>query len=372
LDLATVAGSLLIYSDTGHDPAWYSTDSQSFPAGHEHFGFKDGISQPGIRGTLPTGDRLTPRHSGAALIDIEYAAPGVPLVCVGQFLLGYAQQVDVAPRTAGPAAVLGPKPYAPDPNAVAPWWAFNGSFLVFRRLAQDVAAFRTFTEQAAASVSASGISAERLAALIVGRWPSGASLMRAPNSDDPAQALAHNVNAFAYGDENAALRLAIDHSGTVCPVSAHLRKVNPRDIDTDQGAASATLVRRLLRRGIPFGPPFDLEGAREQERGLLFLSFQSSITQQFEFLCSRWMNQPILPDNPSGHAEGLGNDLLVGQNVIDRSRFAYIRVDSGNNGPPDDYKISNSSLATKDWVTPTGGGYFFTPSLSAIREVLAN
>ena len=112
LDLATVAGSLLIYSDTGHDPAWYSTDSQSFPAGHEHFGFKDGISQPGIRGTLPTGDRLTPRHSGAALIDIEYAAPGVPLVCVGQFLLGYAQQVDVAPRTAGPAAVLGPKPYA--------------------------------------------------------------------------------------------------------------------------------------------------------------------------------------------------------------------------------------------------------------------
>ena len=369
---ATAAGCAEIYLETGRDLSSYSTATQKFPSGHEHFGFKDGISQPGIRGMLPTDEPLTPRSVKSDPVDtgIEYAATGKPLICVGQFLLGYAQQVDVAPRQPGPPIVLGPKPYAAAPNASAPWWAFNGSFLVFRRLRQDVSAFRSFAARAAAAIGNNNIDATRMAALCVGRWPSGASVIRTPMHDDPKQARPEIINAFAYVDENEALALPVDNAGTVCPVSAHLRKVNPRDVDTDQGAASATLMRRLLRRGIPYGPPFDLDGAADSDRGLLFLSFQSSIANQFEFLCSRWMNQAVLPDNPSGHAEGLGNDMLVGQGIVDRTRFAYIRIATPNSGPPDDHKISNAQMDVKDWVVPTGGGYFFTPSLSAMRGVL--
>jgi Dyp-type peroxidase family len=369
---ATAAGCSQIYLETGRDLSSYSTATQTFPSGHEQFGFKDGISQPGIRGMLPTDEPLTPRSlkSDPVGTGIEYAAIGKPLICLGQFLLGYAQQVDVAPRQPGPPIVLGSKPYALTPDASAPWWAFNGSFLVFRRLRQDVSAFRSFAAKAASAIGSNNIDAARMAALCVGRWPTGASVMRTPMHDDAKQARPDIINAFAYGDQNAALELPVDNAGTVCPVSAHLRKVNPRDVDTDRGAASATLLRRLLRRGIPYGPPFDLGGAADADRGLLFLSFQSSIANQFEFLCSRWMNQAVLPDNPSGHAEGLGNDMLVGQGFGDRVRFAYIRIATPNSGPPDDYKIGNTQMDVKDWVVPTGGGYFFTPSLSAMRDVL--
>lgn len=82
------------------------------------------------------------------------------------------------------------------------------------------------------------------------------------------------------------------------------------------------------------------------------------------------MNQAVLPDNPSRHTEGLGNDMLVGQGIMDRTRFAYVRIATPNGGSPEDCKISNAEMEVKDWVMATGGGYFFTPSLSAMRDVL--
>lgn len=358
-------GLTVTYEETGHDLSFYSNAGHAFPSGHEQFGFKDGVSQPGIRGVLPDGTPLTPRVLPQDSDDDnpEFADVGKPLVCAGQFVLGYAQQLDDFPRLAGP-----PRPLGTDSNAIAPAWGKNGSFLVFRRLYQNVSAFRDFVTNAAAQVNRSDVPPDRLAALVVGRWPSGAPVIRTPMTDDPSQATSDRINAFAFGDDNAPLHLPNDNQGVVCPVAAHIRKVNPRDQDTDQGSASATLIRRIVRRGLPYGPPLapGVTDATFVDRGLLFLSYQTSINLQFEFLATQWMNSSVLPANPSGSMEGLGFDMLIGQNSPDRTRFAFIRSAQ----PSTDARFSTQNFNPKDWVVPTGGGYFFAPSLSAIKNIL--
>lgn len=42
------------------------------------------------------------------------------------------------------------------------------------------------------------------------------------------------------------------------------------------------------------------------------------------------MNSSQLPTNPSDYPEGLGFDMLVGQNPVDRERFAYLRLPNGD------------------------------------------
>jgi Dyp-type peroxidase family len=360
-------GLTTIYEETGHDLSHYSSQGQQFPSGHEHFGFKDGISQPGIRGILPDGQYLTERTSAPANSEDtspEYAEVGKPLVCVGQFVLGYAQQIDSSPRLPGPARPLGS-----EPNAIAPAWATNGSFLVFRRLRQNVAGFYAFVDQNASTIARPDLSPDRLAAMVVGRWPSGAPVIRTPLKDDPADTQPAVENAFAYGDDNTALGLPNDDEGMLCPVAAHIRKVNPRDGNTNIGFASATLTVRILRRGIPYGRPYDSKVPETSpvDRGLLFLSYQASIAHQFEFLCTNWMNNSLLPRNPSSYAQGLGFDMLVGQQSFGRVRSAFLRFAPAG---AQDVVITNSGLKIMDWVTPTGGGYFFAPSISAMTKVL--
>jgi hypothetical protein len=109
--------------------------------GHEHFGFDDGVSQPGPRGRASDrpGDHITDRHidPGQVPQSLLYGYPGQDLVWPGEFVLGY-------PAT-------GPDPLLPGPVALAqPPWTRNGSFLVYRRLRQDVGLFwRTMRSEAA-------------------------------------------------------------------------------------------------------------------------------------------------------------------------------------------------------------------------------
>jgi deferrochelatase/peroxidase EfeB len=184
----------------------------------------------------------------------------------------------------------------------------------------------------------------RLAALLVGRWPSGAPLLRSPERDDPAlveDSFALNHFQFnAPADPVAVLAEAgapprvvdgapADPRGYLCPRFAHIRKVNPRDLPADQGGAfDQTLTFQVLRRGIPWGEPFPLEeGAADPaagDRGLLFLCYQTSIRGQFEILNSRWMN------SQNGSQDG-GHDLLVGQNhaTPDAQRGCLLRTPRG-------------------------------------------
>src|SRR5262249_8081824 len=148
-----------------------------------------------------------------------------------------------------------------------PSWAARGSYLVVRRLNQDVVAFWNFVAKIASRV---GVSPVRFAAALVCRWPSRAPLMRSPAAgstalvgdpfadkhllfeDDTRTSSLRPIPGYA-GDTFA--RAKADMLGAVCPHFAHIRKANPRDSATDLGKMEDTLMRLILRRGIPFGPP---------------------------------------------------------------------------------------------------------------------
>ena len=272
-----------------------------------------------------------------------------------------------------------------------PAWARNGSFLVFRRLRQDVKAFQDFVAAAAGRLSAepgfAGITPKRLASMLVGRWPGGAPLSRSPaaeNEDLGRDGQANNYFQFAEvsppplflkpetGYAGDAFPLSPrDRTGAVCPLSAHIRKVNPRDTVTEQGNRHDVLTRLILRRGIPFGPPFPGElgaapgrrhpgGRRDRpQRGLIFVSYQTSIENQFAFLQRKWANHPR---NPNG---GGGEDPVLGDGPEERQRHRFFDAPAPGQHPV------TLELAS-EWVIPTGGGFFFSPSISAVSEVLGH
>lgn len=365
--------------DIGHDLSHYNTDTIQFPSGREHFGFKDGVSQPGIRGRISAAldDFLTPRTlpdtGGAGTSTPEFSAPGQPLICAGEFVFGYTRQNDSLARRTAPPWKLGPEPFAPDPTAVAPFWARNGSFLVYRRLRQDVVAFNRFLVAEAARLELEGMTAEKLGALLVGRWPSGAPLLRSTDADNAQLGAANGSNnnfGFMPGQDpmDGFPAPVADPLGRVCPQAAHIRKVNPRDLGTDQGSPNRTLAHRLLRRGIPYGPPLQFgttEDPDNADRGLLFISYQTSLREQFEFLASAWMNDRSKPTPQFSPPGGSGFDMVVGQNPNTqegRARFCLLGQSNA--------RVSTTGHDLQQWVTSTGGGYFFAPSKSAIRDIL--
>lgn len=372
---ATAAGIVCSPCDVGHDLAHFTVDGVAFPRGREHFGFKDGISQPGIRGrTSADADIfLTPRIAGATSPDPdepEFAQPGQPLICAGEFVLGYPRQSEASPRRAVDPMPLASRDGASDPRAVAPWWARNGSFLVFRRLAQDVPAFNRFLASEAGRLATlpdfSGITEDALGALLVGRWRSGAPILRTPQKDNPDLGKATPANnAFDYAQAadpaDGFGSVPEDPLALTCPAAAHIRKVNPRAMSTDLGAPTRTLTRRILRRGIPFGPPLPIGTTAEeppQERGLLFLCYQASIAEQFEFLSANWANDTAKPFalSPPG---GSGHDMIIGQAGDSLERFCLIGA------------AMEPVRTSERWVTATGGGYFFAPSKTALTTVLS-
>ena len=333
--------------------------------GHEHFGFKDGISQPGVRGKLSAapGDYITPRYISAADSRRLYLAkPGQQLVWPGQFLLGEPRQSTEDQLNSAAAASNFPK------------WAHRGSYLVVRRLQQDVPAFYRFAAQGAARV---GLPQAKFAAMLVGRWPSGAPILRVPAADNPALGDDDFANNHFIFDDDARPsslipipgysgdtfpQAAADFLAQVCPHFAHIRKVHPRDTATEMGKPADSFARLILRRGIPYGP--QLVGVKypkpklvAQDRGLMFLSYGASIEDQFEFLQRRWSNSGSQPNRG-------GFDPIIGQNGRQGSRLRFIDFPT----PSGVVRIKIKS----EWVTPTGGGYFFAPTISAIRDVLAS
>jgi len=337
--------------------------------GHEHFGFKDGISQPAPRGRLRSAVDafLSPR-----VIDpsdprsTAFGEPGQPLVWPGQFVLGY--QLQNSHNALDPLPAVVPTPA----------WAKNGSYVVVRRLKQDVPAFWKSVSQLAGDPRLGRLGVERLGALLVGRWKSGAPIMRTPTADNLDLAADDYANNN-FGFKNAATPAPIvpgmnyngDHFapspgdllGFVCPHAAHIRKANPRDLPTDTGGQNDTLTRLILRRGIPFGSPVSdpLAPTQEElaiERGLMFVSYQTSIKNQFEFLLNHWAN---VADQPQSG----GMDPLLGQ------RFDS----SGTNRRVIGIPAADGSLQQVEidatWITATGGGYFFSPSIRAMRNNLS-
>lgn len=293
------ADQLVNEATAHHLQCAYRELAARLPGMREHFGFRDGLSQPTVAGWNANGD-----------------------VWPGEFIFGYPR-VDDGPPIAG---AFGPH---------ADLLTHDGSLLSFRRLTQDVEAFRTFCVQQAGQLSdqLQGLDADRLAALIVGRWPSGAPVDASRPGGDPGMPV--DPNNFTFADDN---------DGVHCPLGSHIRKVNPRE-----GKRDVAIVPRILRRGIPFGRPLPTA----DERGLLFVAYQTSLLDQFCRLVASWMNDPTLPSGDHS-----GQDLLVGQGnprrqLLRRADGGFVTVIAGSNR----------------WVTPTGGSYLFAPSRRALAAL---
>jgi deferrochelatase/peroxidase EfeB len=220
----------------------------------EHFGFVDGISQPGVRGLIGVDQPLTRRSFPESdPRSTLYSRPGQPLVWPGQFLFGYhTQRAD---------------DHAPGPPSEADnAFLRNGSLLVYRRLRQDVGAFREGMRVLVQKFAAKGvvIDEDKAAAWSVGRWPDGTPVSLSP--DGPNAKISESSvlrNGFLFDaaigpaslvEESGPISFpgaADDKLGSNCPFFAHIRKVNPRDHVVDQGSSGITLRSQMLRRGIP-------------------------------------------------------------------------------------------------------------------------
>lgn len=282
-------------------------DGQMLPGDAAHFGYRDGLSQPTIENVPPTG---LPDH-----------LPPAPL---GEFLLGY------------PSQQAGEYIYpVPTPQQLGA----NGSFAAFRVLAQDVDAFTDFLAKQAART---GMSEELIAAKLCGRWRNGTPLVLSPDTDTPDPPIPPEaLNDFDYYD---------DVRGYRCPIGSHIRRMYPRG----QRVAGAGAHRhRIVRRGVPYGPPYDPTRPHDgQERGLLGLFIGVSLRDQFEFLMAQWAN-----DSQFAGSLGLKDkDPLLGSYPDGSGTFSI---------PHPEGPIVLDGLSR--FVITRGGAYCFLPSITGIR-----
>ena len=211
-----------------------------FDYAHDHFGYRDRLSQPVIEGS---GDEPTP-------------GSGAPLKA-GEFILGYPDE-------------SGPGPALPQPEVLSR----NGSFMAYRRLEEHVGKFRDFLRENGKTREEQ----ELIAAKLIGRWRSGAPLVLAPDKDDPELgADLQRNNNFNYKNE--------DPQGYAVPLGSHIRRMNPRD------TAANMNTRRMIRRGATYGPNLP-EGTPDdgQERGIGVFLICASLIRQFEFAQNVWVN----------------------------------------------------------------------------------
>jgi len=287
---------------------------------HEHFGYLDGVSNPAIKGFAPDAN----------------PPPGPAPIDAGVIVTGYPGDEKQRDRES---------------------WQLDGSFLVFRYLFQKVPEFNKFVFDN--RLRGPGLTdkegADLLGARLIGRWKSGAPLDITPFIDDPKLGVdPQENNNFHFAAESQIQKL--------CPFAAHVRKTLPR-ADLEELPVSIAKFR-IMRRGIQFGPEVTEEEKKakktSQGRGLVFVCYQSSIENGFQFMQKRWVNNAKFPPRaPEDQRPGV--DPILGQGP-DRDRITGYNP----NKPTDPLEL------TGEWIIPRGGEYFFSPSLKALKERIAH
>jgi deferrochelatase/peroxidase EfeB len=234
----------------------------------------------------------------------------------------------------------------------------NGTFNAFRVLAQDAKGFEAYLDQAAKELEAhpdvdqllapggEGLIGkehdrfwalrEIVAAQMCGRWRTGVPYGVSPDVQCPVPR--PSLTNFEYGRDSR------------CPSGSHMRRVNPRGGTIVQRISNYT--RRLIRRGMSYGPDFDPDHPDDQERGLLGNFIGASLGAQFEAIMCDWLNLGLEDPDVTG-----ANDPLIGANTPETSWFDLSLRNGG--------RIRLRGFPR--FVTTRGGAYTFLPSLPAIE-----
>ena len=304
-------------------------EGYNFPGDFVHFGYRDNITQPRFE-EVPDSQRHPDRQ------------PRAPL---GTALLGHPTNLEGLTWRVPQPAELG----------------HNGTFNAFRVLKQDVAGFEKYLDQAASDLLkhprvdellppgdeekiGKGLSRcaalrEIVAANLCGRWRDGTPLALSAEAPDPKADLT-DFDYVGVGDSR-------------CPHGAHIRRCNPRGGQIVQRIANNS--RRLVRRGVPYGPPYDPAKPRdrdEPERGLLGNFIGASLGAQFEAMSCDWLNLGLQDPRITG-----SNDPISGANDPGTSWFDLPLKAGGT--------IRLRGLP--QFVSTRGGAYTFLPSLKAIH-----
>ncbi len=314
-------GLEVVHIELGQDPHQHDDDQAAVEDRAarqtpriEHFGYRDNLSQPfvdlGLGDTLPGGGTASRRSSWAPI------APG-------EIFLDQ-------PDEDGEVQEL----------PVHPVLRRGSTFLVFRKLEQDVQGFRAFLERQRPSDPQAQ---QALGAQFVGRWKNGAPLVTSPgHQPDVDEGAEATLNDFRYA--------ADDPDGRRCPLGAHIRRSNPRDI----GGRNDVRRHRILRRGISYGGPLLPENSAGdgEKRGLLFIAANARIDLQFEVIQADWIN---------------GGEFL-GQVGLDRCPLT-----GANAGMVSDRFFEAGAAAPVTglprFVNTRGGDYFFLPGIDALKAI---
>ena len=283
--------------------AIWRQDCYALDTEKEHFGFRDGISHPAVEGSGIPG--TNPQE--------------LPLKA-GDFVLGYQDET-------------GGFPPIPKPDILGR----NGTYIVFRKLHQRVAAFRKYLK----ANSASQEEEDLMAAKMMGRWRSGAPLALCPEHDDP------ELGADPKRNNNFLFQNS-DLKGFYTPPGSHIRRTNPRDT---LGDSTKVNLHRMIRRGTSYGPRL-AEGILKDDgidRGILFVFIGAHLRRQFEFVQSEWLNNGVFIGS------GGDKDPLAGAND-GTGKFIIPRK-------PVRRSLSNLSR----FVVTRGGEYCFMPGIRALR-----
>ncbi|KAF8630219.1 hypothetical protein AX15_003045 [Amanita polypyramis BW_CC] len=328
----------------------------------EHFGWKDGISQPAIKG-------------------IAQPKSGQRVVKPGVIILGYPGD-----------------PVYDNKDAVArPEFTKDGSFLVFRKLEQNVLYLEdyinknwtTIPPDIAKKTGVPYLTEDDRKALfgarMVGRFKSGVPLARCPYVEDKKWLDPDKINDFDYTEIPGG-----------CPFAAHVRKTAPRNLQpiVSKEYLDASVI---VRAGIPYGKEISQEERDEWEkitdekkkedaispRGLLFACYQSSISNGFVRQTIDFANNDFFPLS-SLLPQKTGQDPIIGgpkpilgttgTTKLSKDGEATLLLDNEKGekyevtGVAKKVNVSASSFEQKFFVTSRGGDYYFVPSIATVKS----
>lgn len=271
--------------------------------GLEHFGYVDGISQP----------LFLEEDLEAYIINNN----------TSKDYLKYDPSAEIS-------TVLVNDPLVRDKDAF-------GSYFVFRKLEQNVRDFKRAEEKIDAKQYRQY--EEIAGGFLFGRFEDGTPITL---SDKEGLVNSGKFNDFNYSN---------DPKGSKCPFHSHIRATNDR--------TTSHKKHIMARRGITYGhrnTPMNVEQTHEQyptkDVGLLFMSYQSSIENQFEYI------QKLANDSKNN---GKHLDPIIGQNGgNNKSSFEF----------PKSYDDSErNTIEFNSYVKLKGGDYFYTPSITFLNKI---